>query len=141
MKIDFIYPVSETDELKLPIFLERLSAGFPSPAEDYMETELDLNRYLVKNPNATFFVRVSGDSMQGAGIHSGDILVVDRSLEPAFEKVVIAVVNGELMVKRLRKISGSVYLYPENDTYKPLAITSDMDFYVWGTVTSVIHPV
>lgn len=123
----------------LPLFLERVSAGFPSPADDYMEDRLDLNRYLVKHPAATFFVRASGDSMRGAGIRSGDILVVDRSLEPGNNSVVIAVINGELTVKRIMKSREKLFLIPENESYRPIEIRDGMDFEVWGVVTTVIH--
>ena len=123
----------------LPLFLERVSAGFPSPADDYMEDRLDLNRHLVKHPAATFFVRASGDSMRGAGIHSGDILVVDRSLEPVNNSVVIAVINGELTVKRIMKSREKLFLIPENESYRPIEIRDGMDFEVWGVVTTVIH--
>jgi DNA polymerase V len=123
----------------LPLFLERVSAGFPSPADDYMEDRLDLNRHLVKHPAATFFVRASGDSMRGAGIHSGDILVVDRSLEPGNNSVVIAVINGELTVKRIMKSREKLFLIPENESYRPIEIRDGMDFEVWGVVTTVIH--
>ena len=123
----------------LPLFLERVSAGFPSPADDYMEDRLDLNRYLVKHPAATFFVRASGDSMIGAGIHSGDILVVDRSLESGNNSVVIAVINGELTVKRITKSRGKLFLLPDNESYRPIEIRDGMEFEVWGVVTTVIH--
>ena len=100
-EIDKIYKpqLSEQDR---PVFTARISAGFPFPAADYEEGKLDLNQHLIKNPPATFFVRVTGDSMVGAGIHHGDLLIVDRSLEPKDRSVVIAVVNGELTVKRIR---------------------------------------
>jgi len=124
---------------KLPMFLEAVSAGFPSPADDYMEDRLDLNDHLVRNPAATFFVRVTGDSMIEAGIHSADILVVDRSLNPKDGNIVIAVIDGELTVKRLRTQKTKVYLHPENKNYKPIEITSEMSFEVWGVVTNVIH--
>jgi DNA polymerase V len=120
----------------VPVF-----AGFPSPAEDYIEGKLDLNKHLIKHPAATFFVKVTGDSMTNAGIHPGDILIVDRSLEPADKKVVIAVVDGNLTVKRIRKIKGKVFLMPENEDYEPLQIKQEMNVEVWGVVTTVIHPV
>ncbi|HOQ04188.1 MAG TPA: translesion error-prone DNA polymerase V autoproteolytic subunit [Anaerohalosphaeraceae bacterium] len=123
-----------------PVFTARIRAGFPSPAADYEENKLDLNQYLVKNPPATFFVRVSGDSMEGAGIHDGDLLVVDRSLEPRSGNVVIAVVNGELTVKRLRIKRGKPVLEPENSKYPVQEIKKETEFEVWGVVTSVIHP-
>jgi DNA polymerase V len=125
---------------ELPLYACPVSAGFPSPAEDYLEGKLDLNQYLVKHPAATFFVRVTGDSMIGAGIHAGDILIVDRSLEARDSKVIIAVVNGELLVKRLRMERERIYLASENADYPPLVITDLMDFEVWGVVTNVIHP-
>jgi DNA polymerase V len=121
------------------LFDAAVPAGFPSPAADYEQDALDLNKYLVSNPAATFFVRVAGDSMIGAGIHAGDLLVVDRSLEPRDKRVVIAVLNGELTVKRIRIKTGKIMLEPENPDYAPREITPDTDFEVWGVVTSVIH--
>ena len=114
-------------------------AGFPSPAADYEQDQLDLNKHLVNNPAATFFVRVAGDSMIGAGIHHGDLLVVDRSLEPRDKSVVIAVLNGELTVKRIRMNNKKIALVPENPNYSPLEVAADTTFEVWGVVTSVIH--
>ena len=123
----------------LPLFLTRVSAGFPSPADDYLEGRLDLNQHLIKHPAATFFVRAAGDSMIGAGIHSGDILVVDRSLEPCADSVVIAVINGDLTVKRIQRTGGKLFLAAENPRYHPIEIRECMDFEVWGVVTCVIH--
>lgn len=120
-------------------FSSSVKAGFPSPAEDYLETKLDLNEYLVKHPAATFFVKVSGDSMIGAGICDGDTLVVDRSLVPRNHDVVLAVLNGEFTVKRLNRRQGRVTLCPENSEYTPIEITSDMDFEIWGVVSHAIH--
>ena len=122
-----------------PLFEAVVSAGFPSPAADYEEDKLDLNRYLIKNPAATFFVRVTGYSMMGAGIYSGDLLVVDRSLEPRDKSVVIAVIDGELTVKRIRIGKKKITLEPENENYSVQQITEDTDFQVWGVVTNVIH--
>jgi DNA polymerase V len=124
---------------RLPLYQERISAGFPSPAEDDMEDKLDLNELLIKHPSATFFLRVSGSSMIKAGIHNNDILVVDRSLEPTHGKIVIASINGELTVKRLRCEGKKIQLVAENDAYPPIDITEDLDFRVWGVVTSVVH--
>jgi len=121
------------------LFESRVSAGFPSPAADYEEDKLDLNKYLVKHPAATFFVRAIGDSMVGAGIHCGDLLVVDRSLEPKDKSVVIAVVNAELTVKRIRIRNKRIALEPENESYSVQQISEDTEFEVWGVVTSVIH--
>lgn len=123
----------------LPIFLGAVQAGFPSPADDFIEGKLDLNRHLIKNQAATFFVRAVGDSMIGAGIHPGDILVVDRSIRPYDKCVVVAVLSGEFTVKRLRKKSGRIYLLAENSGFKPILVEEAMDFQVWGVVTSVVH--
>ena len=114
--------------------------GFPSPAANYVEEPLDLNEYLVKHPSATFFVRVSGDAMVEAGIHSGDILIVDRSLKSANNKVVVAVVNGQFMVRRMRTIQGKLRLAPENDNYRPIDVNEGTDVEIWGVATTVIHP-
>jgi DNA polymerase V len=121
--------------------LSRVAAGFPSPAEDYVDAELDLNEYLIQHPAATFFLRVSGESMTGAGIHPGDILIVDRALTPVPGRVVIAVVNGELTVKRLKKHLGQLQLAPENPDFPATPLNPETDFEVWGVVTSVIHKV
>ena len=122
-----------------PLFEAAVPAGFPSPAADYEQEKLDLNKLLVANPPATFFARVTGDSMTGAGIHHGDLLVVDRSLEPQDKNIIIAVVNGELTVKRIRMKGKKITLEPENHSYSPLEITEDTAFEVWGVVTNVIH--
>ena len=137
--IDAVYAPDLSTRYALPIFLGRLPAGFPSPADDYLEGKLDLNRHLIKHPAATFFVRVTGDSMIGAGIHSGDLLVVDRSLEPIDRNVVVAVLDGELTVKRLFKQNGVLRLLPENLNYQPIEITPQQTIEIWGVVTSVIH--
>ena len=139
MNIDAVYAPDLSTRYALPIFLGRLPAGFTSPADDYLEGKLDLNRHLIKHPAATFFVRVTGDSMIGAGIHSGDLLVVDRSLEPADKHVVVAVLDGELTVKRLFKQNGVLRLLPENLNYQPIEITPQQAIEIWGVVTSVIH--
>jgi DNA polymerase V len=125
--------------VELPLAESRVPAGFPSPADDYIARRLDLNEHLIRHPAATFFVRVAGDSMTGAGINDGDILVVDRSLEPADGKVVIAVVDGELVVKRLRRRGDDWLLLAESEGYPPIRAGEDGEFEVWGVVTSVIH--
>jgi len=114
--------------------------GFPSPAANYMEEALDLNEYLIKHPSATFFVRVAGEAMIEAGIHSGDILIVDRSLEPVENKVVIAVVNGQFIVRRVCIIRGKRCLAPENDNYQSIELDKETDIEIWGVVTNVVHP-
>ena len=124
----------------ITLYSTRVAAGMPSPAEYYEEEKLDLNDHLLQNPAHTFFVRVTGESMIGAGIHAGDLLIVDRSLSPSNGRIVIAVVNGELTVKKLFKEKSSLYLMPENPSYPCIEINEDMDFMIWGVVTSVIHP-
>ena len=123
----------------LPLFIEGVAAGFPSPADDYIDRNLDLHEHLIENPAATFFVRASGNSMERAGIHDGDLLIVDRALEPRDGHVVIAAVHGELTVKRLRRSHGRLYLVSDSDAYPPLTITEDMDLRVWGVCRYVIH--
>ncbi len=120
-------------------FTSRVEAGFPSPADDYLEGTLDLNEHLIRRPAATFFLRVSGDSMTGAGIYPGDILIVDRSLTPADGRIVIAVVDGELTVKRLSRQHGRIRLLPENPRYPPIDITAEQDLRVWGVVVHAVH--
>lgn len=139
MNKDIIYQPDQTTECKRPLFLVPVSAGFPSPADDYIENSLDLNKHLIKHPAATFFVRVKGDSMIDAGIHSGDILIVDRSFDATDKKVVIAVVDGEFTVKRVRIIDKKIYLLPENSDFSSTEIIESMDFTIWGVVTNVIH--
>ncbi len=126
--------------VRLPLFSTKVAAGFPSPADDHLEAQLDLNDYLIKNPASTFYVRVEGNSMLGAGIHPDDLLVVDLSLEPRDGNVVIAIVNGEFTVKRLHVAKNkTVSLHPENDKYPVITIEESMEFRIWGVVTSVIH--
>jgi DNA polymerase V len=137
--VEIIYKPDLSTRYKQPLFKSGVSAGFPSPAADYEEGKLDLNKHLIRNPAATFFVRANGDSMIGAGIYTGDLLVVDRSLEPADKSVVIAVVNGELTVKRIRLRKGKIALEPENENYAACQITDCVQFEVWGVVTNVIH--
>jgi DNA polymerase V len=134
-----VYAADLSTEHHQPLFESRVPAGFPSPAADYEEDRLDLNRYLIRHPAATFFVRAVGDSMIGAGIHCGDLLIVDRSLEPKDKSVVIAAIDGELTVKRIRIEKKKVALEPENESYSVRQITEDADFQVWGVVTNVIH--
>ena len=134
-----IYHAEIHHKQKLPLYLSKIYAGFPSPADDYLDKRLDLNEFLIKHPAATFFVRVDGDSMVNAGIYSGDILIVDRSLEPKNNKIIIAVVNGEFTVKRFRRTKEKIYLLSENPDFQPIEITEDVDFEIWGVVIHVIH--
>lgn len=124
-----------------PIYSHSISAGFPSPADDYIEDRLDLNELLVNNKAATFFLRVKGDSMINAGIHHGDIIVVDRSLQPAHRSIVVAVVDGELTVKRLISHGGMTELHAENPKYLPIRLQEGQELTIWGVVTSSVHQV
>ena len=123
----------------LPLYLSPVEAGFPSPAEDYLDRKLDLHEHLVRNRAATFFLRAHGDSMTGAGIHDGDLLIVDRSEAAGHNKVVIAALDGELTVKRLIRRNGRVLLTPENPEYSEIDITEHEHVHVWGVVTYAIH--
>ena len=126
-------------KLELPLQNCSVPAGFPSPAEDYVEHKLDLNSYLVTHPAATFFVRASGNSMTGANIHDGDLLIVDRSIEATHNDIVIAVVLGEITVKRLHYLRGEIALVPENESYQTIFINEHSDLHIWGVVTNAIH--
>jgi len=126
---------------KLPLYQSTVAAGFPSPADSDMEEMLDMNELLVKHPAATFFVRVCGSSMINAGIHHHDILVVDRSLEPAPGKIVVAAINSELTVKRLVKEGDRIRLIAENEGYPPIDVSEESDLRIWGVVTNVVHAV
>jgi DNA polymerase V len=122
-----------------PLFLSRVPAGFPSPAEDYVEGSLDLNEHLIEHREATFFVRVKGQSMTGAGIADGDLLVVDRSLEAGDGDIVVAVVDGELTVKRLSRRGGRVRLLAEHPGFAPIEFRDGQELTVWGVVTSIVR--
>ena len=125
----------------LAVFLSRVPAGFPSPADDYVEQRLDLNEHLIQREASTFFVRVSGRSMEGAGIHDGDLLVVDRAVEPTDGAVVVAALDGELTVKRYRDRAGGAALVPANEEHAPIPVEPGQELVVWGVVRHVIHEV
>ncbi len=129
----------ETDKQTCPLYASSVKAGFPSPAEDYAEQHLDLNTHLISRPAATFFLRVSGDSMINAGIFNGDLLIVDRSINATPGKIVIAAVNGELTVKRLEKTKEGTFLVAENNHYKPIKLEESDYIYIWGVVLYNIH--
>ncbi|NCP67838.1 translesion error-prone DNA polymerase V autoproteolytic subunit [bacterium] len=139
MKVLDIKACEATTSLALPLFSDRVKAGFPSPADDHLQRRLDLNEELIAHPAATFLVRVTGDSMQEAGIFDNDTLVVDRSLNPVNKSVVVALLNGEFTVKYFSKIGSEIYLKPANKNYEPIKIKPSDDFEVWGVVTNAIH--
>lgn len=138
---DSHFELDQTKKQLIPLLASRVAAGFPSSAENFIEKSLDLNELVIKHPVATFFVRVKGDSMINAGIHSGDILIVDRALTASNNKIVIARIHDEFTVKRILMTETTISLLPENENYKPIHITDDMDFEVWGVVTFVLHGV
>jgi DNA polymerase V len=130
-------PDFESD-LKIPFIPDGVSAGFPSPAADFMETNIDLNEALSENPLATFYIRVNGNSMIDAGINDKDVLVVDRSLEPQNNKIAICFIDGEFTVKRIQLETDCLYLMPENSNYQPIKVTEENELIIWGIVTYVI---
>ena len=130
---------SRRSRLALPLAGERVAAGFPSPADDYVEVGIDLNEQLIRHPTSTFFLRVSGESMLGAGIHHGDLLVVDRSLDPRPGRVVVAVLDGEFTLKRLVQHQGRLRLEAANPAYPPLELHRCGDVQIWGVAIHVIH--
>lgn len=123
----------------LPLYGSKVQAGFPSPADDHIENRLDLNEFLVRHPAATFLVRVTGDSMIDVGIQENDVLVVDKCLAPSDGKIVVAALDGQLTVKRLKLIKGKAYLVSENKDYPPIEVRDGSHLHIWGVVTSVIH--
>lgn len=139
LRITEIAPCTPGLSHPLPLLLARIPAGFPSPADDYIDKTLDLNELIVKNPAATYLVAVEGESMVGAGIHPGDVLVVDRSVEAQSGHIVVASLHGELTIKQVRVRGGKVWLIPENALFDSILVTPEMDFNVWGVVTHVIH--
>ena len=136
-KLTFFKP-DLNSTIKLPFINHGISAGFPSPAMDFMESSIDLNQVLVENPIATFYVQVDGNSMIDAGIQDKDVLVVDRSLEPRNNKIAICLLDGEFTVKRIRLENNELFLMPENPSYQPIQVTEENQLIIWGIVTYVI---
>jgi DNA polymerase V len=139
-KLTFFRPDFES-EIQIPYINEGVSAGFPSPAADFMETNIDLNKELSENPLATFYIKVKGNSMIDAGINDKDVLVVDRSLEPQNNKIAICCIDGEFTVKRIQVEKDCLYLMPENSSYEPIKVTEENQLIIWGMVTYVIKKV
>lgn len=129
-------PTVGKQPIHAPLFGHKVAAGFPSPADDYIEGRLSLDEHLIQNRDSTFFVRAKGNSMMGAGIFDGDLLVVDKSLTPSSGDIVIAVVDAELTVKRFIKRDGMVILKPENSKFKEIMLREGQELQVWGVVTS-----
>ena len=137
IKLNILKP-SFTSNIELPLVEATISAGFPSPADDYSETRLDLNKELITNASATFYARVRGDSMTLAGISNGDLLIIDKSKTPVNGSVVVCLIDGEFTVKRLQKKANQFYLMPENKDYQPIKIKPENDVTIWGVVTYTI---
>ena len=136
-KITFFHPDQNSGKTSL-LANESVSAGFPSPADDFKELRISIDKEVVKNETATFYARVSGESMQGAGLDDGDLLVIDRSLEPEDNKIAICFIDGEFTVKRLKVEKDCVYLVPENPKYQSIKVTEDNELVIWGVVTYVV---
>ncbi len=124
--------------LELPLGHDCISAGFPSPAQDFAEASIDLNRELIRNPSSTFFGRVKGDSMRDAGISDGDLLVIDKSIRPADGMIAVCFIDGEFTVKRIRSDKDCCWLLPANEAYRPIRVDSGNHFLIWGIVIHVI---
>lgn len=141
LKVKEVFSVSDENGKEITIVYPKVSAGFPSPAEDFFQERLDLNSYLIKHPASTFFVKVEGDSMVDAGIYNNDLLIVDRSLTPKENSIVIAAVNGELTVKKLKRVNGKLCLIPENKFYPSIELKDETDLRIWGVVIYSIHKI
>ena len=139
-KLTFFHP-DQNQKKSLYLAQEKISAGFPSPADDFKQERLSLDSELIKNKEATFFARVSGQSMIDAGLNDNDLLVIDRSLTPEHNRIAVCFLDGEFTVKRLKVDGEEVWLQPENKNYNPIKITSENDFVIWGIVTNVIKKV
>jgi DNA polymerase V len=133
-----IYSALSESILELPVISSGISAGFPSPAMDFIDLSIDMNKHLIKHPSATFYGRVKGVSMKDAGIGDGDLLVIDKSIRPSNDKIAVCYIDGDFTVKRIKIENECIWLIPENETYKPIKVTSDNDFIIWGIVTHVI---
>lgn len=135
-----IYSALTGSELELPV-INGVSAGFPSPAADFVDNGIDLNLHLIKHPSATFFARVKGLSMKDAGIDDGDLLIIDKSIEPIDGKIAVCFVDGEFTLKRIKIEKDEVWLMPANESFSPIVLTKDNDLRIWGVVTHIIKSV
>jgi len=135
--LEFYIPDYST-ELQLPLFDTGISAGFPSPADDFIELSIDLNKHIIKHKDTTFFAKVKGHSMKNVGIFDGDLLVIDKSLEPQDGRIAICQIDGEFTIKRIKKEENIFWLIAENEDYKPIKVTPENDFVIWGIVINSI---
>ena len=127
-----------SSQLPLPYADQGIRAGFPSPAQDYMDLSIDLNRELIRNPSSTFYGRVKGDSMQDAGVSEGDVLVIDKSLEPQDGDMAVCFLDGEFTLKFIQLEKDAIWLIPANEAYDPIRVTEENEFLIWGIVTYTI---
>jgi len=139
-KLRFFTP-SDKEQQMIPFLSAKIQAGFASPANDFIEMNISLDKELIGNKDATYYARVEGSSMEGANIHDGDLLVIDRSIEPQDNKVAVCFIDGGFTVKRLRMEKDFILLMPENDKFEPIKVTHETDFFVWGVVTYIIKSV
>ena len=133
-----LYSALTDSELALPYAEGGISAGFPSPAMDFMELSIDLNKHIVKHPSSTFYGRVKGHSLKNAGISDGDLLVIDKSLEPVHGKIAVCFIDGEFTAKRIHINGKELWLMPENEAYSPIKVEEENQLIIWGVVTHVI---
>ena len=136
-KLIFFHP-DQDQQKSLHLVQEGISAGFPSPADDFKELRISIDQEVVRNEEATFYARVSGESMQGAGLDNGDLLVIDRSMEPQHDKIAVCYIDGEFTVKRLKVAADGVFLIPENPKYQSIKVTEENELIIWGIVTYVV---
>ena len=139
-KLIFFHPNQEQKK-RMHLVEEGISAGFPSPADDFKELRISIDQEIVRNEESTFYARVSGESMQGAGLDNGDLLVIDRSIEPQNDKIAVCFIDGAFTVKRLKVEADCVYLMPENKNYKPIKVNAEDELVIWGIVTYVVKKV
>jgi DNA polymerase V len=133
-----VYAAMTETVLELKYVQSGISAGFPSPADDFLDAGIDLNQELIKHPYSTFYGRVKGDSMRDVGIHNGDILIIDKSLEASNGRIAVCFIDGEFTVKKIKIEQNCCWLMPANENYKPIKVTSDNEFLIWGVVINVI---
>ena len=139
-KLVFFHPNQEQKK-RMHLAEEGISAGFPSPADDFKELRISIDQEVVRNEESTFYARVSGESMQGAGLDNGDLLVIDRSIEPQNDRIAVCFIDGAFTVKRLKVEADCVYLMPENKKYKPIKVNAEDELVIWGIVTHVVKKV
>lgn len=136
-----IFSADTDTELSLPLVDDGISAGFPSPALDFIDLSIDLNKHLIKHPSATFYGRVKGESLKNAGINHGDLLIIDRSITPTNGKIAVCYIDSEFTAKRIKIAKNEIWLIPENENYQPIRVNEENDFVIWGIVTHVIKDV